>query len=161
MKIKELGLAESMSFAAGHKDKEKGYWTSDTDPGNIYGDEFYKNSDKYMHSDEEPPANPDYDEDLDLNLSNHNMRQVFDEPGYGNPDDSISIDEFIGKTTQWLKQHIGKRSKEEPTTVDKSGGGATMISGGLPEGYFNRVIMRMNSIARTGKERGATHVWAV
>ena len=36
-----------------------------------------------------------------------------------------------------------------------------MISGGLPEGYFNRVIMRMNSIARTGKERGATHVWAV
>ncbi|SVC54358.1 uncharacterized protein METZ01_LOCUS307212, partial [marine metagenome] len=26
-----------MSFAAGHKDKEKGYWTSDTDSGSRYG----------------------------------------------------------------------------------------------------------------------------
>jgi len=53
MKIKELGavvegIIESMSFAAGHKDKEKGYWTSDTDSGSRYGDDFYKNSDKYM-----------------------------------------------------------------------------------------------------------------
>ena len=165
MKIKDLGavvegIIESMSFAAGHKDKEKGYWTSDTDSGSRYGDDFYKNSDKYMYGDEEPPENPDYDPDLDLNLSNSNMREVFDELGFGDPDSNVPIDEFIAFTTQWLKRHIGKRSAEEPTTVDKSGGGATMIGGGKREGYFNEVIMMMNQIARTGKERGATHVWA-
>ena len=38
MKIRDLDEAfkESMSFSAGHKDKEKGYWTSDTDPGSPY-----------------------------------------------------------------------------------------------------------------------------
>jgi hypothetical protein len=35
-----------------------------------------------------------------------------------------------------------------------------LIGGGKREGYFNEVIMMMNQIARTGKERGATHVWA-
>ena len=74
---------------------------------------------------------------------------------------NIPIDEVIGRSTQWLKKAIGKPSPEEPTTVDKSGGGATMISGGKREGYFNDVIMGMNKIARIGKENGATHVWAV
>ena len=60
-----------------------------------------------------------------------------------------------------IKKAINKPSPEEPTTVDRSGGGATMISGGKPEGYFNEVIMRMNKIARIGKQHGATHVWAV
>ena len=165
MKIKDLGavvegIIESMSFSAGHKDKEKGYWTSDTDPGSRYGDEFYKTDWPY---DKEPPDNPDYDPELDLNLANANMRQVFDELGYGDDVEgmNIPIDEFIGRSTQWLRKAINKRSPEEPTTVDKSGGGATMISGGKREGYFNEVIMLMNKIARTGKQRGATHVWAV
>jgi hypothetical protein len=35
-----------------------------------------------------------------------------------------------------------------------------MIGGGKPEGYYNRIIKRMNEIARIGKENGATHVWA-
>jgi hypothetical protein len=45
MKIKDLGavvegIIESMSFAAGHKDKEKGYWTSDTDSGSHHHNDF-------------------------------------------------------------------------------------------------------------------------
>ena len=163
MRIKDLdeSIIESMSFSAGHKDKEKGYWVSDTDSGSPYGDEFYKTDWPY---DKEPPENPDYKPDLDLTLANANMRQVFDELGYGTDLEdmpNIPIDEFIGRSTQWLKKAIGKPSPEEPTTVDKSGGGATMISGGKREGYFNDVIKVMNKIARIGKENGATHVWAV
>ena len=69
-----------------------------------------------------------------------------------------TIDEFIARTTQWLQKNIGKRSKEEPSRVDKQPGGMTMISGGKPEGYYNRIIKRMNEIARDGKKMGATHV---
>ena len=162
MRIKDLdeSLIESMSFSAGHQDKEKGYWVSDTEPGSPYGDEFYKTDWPY---DKEPPENPKYKPDLDLNLANSNMRQVYGELGYSDDVEgmNIPVDEFIGRSTQWLKKAIGKPSAEEPTTVDKSGGGATMISGGKREGYFNDVIMRMNKIARLGKENGATHVWAV
>ncbi|MAV94214.1 MAG: hypothetical protein CMA31_00830 [Euryarchaeota archaeon] len=159
MRIKDLdaSLVEGMDFSAGHKDKEKGYWTSDTDSGSPYGDEFYKTDWPY---DKEPPENPEYKPDLDMHLSNSNMRQVMDELGY-DTEGNIPVDEFIGRSTQWLKKAIGKPSAEEPTTVDKSGGGATMISGGKREGYFNDAIMRMNKIARIGKENGATHVWAV
>jgi hypothetical protein len=164
MRYNEL-IIESMSFSAGHQEKRPDgiYWVGDTDSGDRYGSDFYKNSDKYMYGDEEAPENPDYKPELDLNLANANMREVFATLGY--PTDleeqkPFPIDEFIGRTTQWLQKNIGKRSAEEPTTVDKSGGGATMISGGKPEGYFNEVIMRMNKIARIGKDKGATHVWA-
>jgi hypothetical protein len=161
MRYSELTIVESMGFSAGHKD-EKGIWTSDTNSGDRYGPDFYKNSAKYMYGDEEAPENPDYKPELDLSLANSNMRQVMDELGYttdleGAP--PFPIDEFIAKTTQWLQKAIDKPSPEEPTYVDKSGGGATMISGGKPEGYYNRVIQRMSQIARTGKQDGATHVW--
>lgn len=159
MRYNEL-IIESMSFSAGHKDQEKGYWTSDTDSGDRYEPDFYKNDWPY---DKDPKPGKDYNPELDLNLANTNMRQVFDELGYSTDIEEsppIDINEFIGRTTQWLKKAIDKPSPEEPTTVDRSGGGATMISGGKPEGYFNEVIMRMNKIARIGKERGATHVWA-
>ena len=43
-------LLESMSFSAGHKDPKSNYWVSDTDSGDPYTDEFYKNTDKYMYS---------------------------------------------------------------------------------------------------------------
>ena len=96
-------------------------------------------------------------------MSNASMRQFLDALGY-DPDfeeaSPVPAKEFIARTTQWLQKHIGKLSPEEPTTVDKSGGGATMISGGKPEGYYNEVIKRMNHIARVGKQNGATHVWA-
>ena len=165
MRYNELveNIKESMNFSAGHKDQEKGHWTSDTDSGDRYAPEFYKDSEKYMYGDEEAPENPDYKPDLDLSLANSNMRQVMDELGYStNLEDEapFPIDEFIARSTQWLQKAIGKLSPEEPTHVDKSGGGATMISGGKPEGYFNRVIQRMNQIARAGKQNGATHVWA-
>jgi len=153
-------LVESMSFSAGHKDPEKGYWVSDNDPGDMYEPDAYKADYPY---DKIPKQNPDYNADLDLTLSNASMRQVFDELGYGTDLEdmpNIPIDEFIAKTTQWLQKAIGKPSPKEPVTIDKSGSGATMISGGKPEGYFNRVIKQMNYIARDGKQKGATHVWA-
>jgi len=73
---------------------------------------------------------------------------------------NIPIDEFIARTTQWLQKAIGKPSPEQEPEVDATPGGATMIRGGMPEGYFNQVIKQMNHIARVGKENGATHVWA-
>jgi hypothetical protein len=127
----------------------------------MYEPDAYKADYPY---DKIPKQNPDYNADLDLTLSNASMRQVFDELGYGTDLEdmpNIPIDEFIAKTTQWLQKAIGKLSPKEPATIDKSGGGATMISGGKPEGYFNRVIKQMNYIARDGKQKGATHVWAV
>ena len=159
MRYNEL-IIESMSFSAGHKDQEKGYWTSDTDSGDRYEPDFYKTDWPY---DKDPKPGKDYNPELDLNLANANMREVFATLGYPTDlEDSppFPIDEFIGRTTQWLQKNIGKRSAEEPTTVDQNPGGPTMISGGKPEGYFNEVIMRMNKIARIGKDKGATHVWA-
>jgi hypothetical protein len=158
MRIREVAKAikEGVDFNAGHLNKEKGYWTSDTDSGQRYKDEFYgPDSDPYA----EPEYHPDYKPELDLHLTGSSMGQVFAELGYDS-EAHPPIDEFIARTTQWLQKAIGKPSPEEPTTIDKSGGGATMISGGKREGYFNDVIMRMNKIARYGKENGATHVWA-
>jgi hypothetical protein len=158
LKVKEILLNESMEFSAGHKDKKDGYWSSDTDPGSRFAPEFYT-SDKYDDGSIPPPLNPNFDPDLNLTLANANMYEVMSELGY-DTEDNIPIDEFIGKTTHWLKQHIGKLSAEEPSTVEKGSQGATLISGGKEEGYFNDVIMRMNKIARIGKKRGATHVWS-
>ena len=155
-------LNESMSFSAGAKGKD-GYWRSSVESGDPYTDEFYKNTDKYMYGDEEAPANPDYKPDLDLTLSNSNMREVMAKLGY--PTDleergPFPIDEFIAKTTQWLQKAIGKPSPGQEPQVQKTQHGATMISGGKPQGYFNRAIKQMNYIAREGKREGATHVWA-
>ena len=113
--------------------------------------------------DKDPTPNPSYKPELDLNLANANMRQVFAELGYPTDleeADPFPIDEFIGRTTQWLQKAIDKQSPEEPTTIDNNPGGPTMISGGKPEGYFNMAIKDMNKIARAGKEAGATHIWA-
>ena len=155
-------LTESMSFNAGHLEKrpDGNVWTGDVDSGDRYHPDVYKADYPY---DAEPKANPNYKPELDLTLSNANMRDVFAELGYPTDLEEQSpfpIDEFIAKTTQWLQNHIDKRSKEEPTTVDNNPNGPTMIRGGKPEGYYNQAIMQMNSIARTGKQNGATHVWA-
>ena len=104
--------------------------------------------------------NPKYNPQHDLNLSNLNAGEVFDALGYDVYAGSIPIDEFIARATQWLQKNIGKPSAQEPTTVDKRPDGPTIYSGGKPEGYFNDVIMRMNKIARDGKQMGATHVGA-
>lgn len=160
--MKYIELLESMSFSAGIKDPKTGYWNSVVDSGDPYTDEFYKNTDKYM-GDEEPPANPDYKPELDLTLSNASMRQVFQTLGYPTDLEDRSpfpIDEFIARTTQWLQKAIGKPSPEEKPEIVKQRYGATMISGGKPEGYFNKAIKDMNHIARVGKSNGATHIWA-
>ena len=149
-------INEGMSFSAGHKDEKSGYWTSDTDSGSRYSDEFYKTDWPY---DKEPPANPDYKEELDLHLSNMSMHEVLDVLGY-NAEANMPIDEFIARATQWLQKNIGKPSPEVKPQVHQNPGGPRMISGGRPEGYYNRVIQRMAYIARVGKQNGATHVWA-
>ena len=92
------------------------------------------------------------DKELDTPyLSNASMRQFLTLLGY--PADfeemsAVPIDEFIGVSTQWLKKNIGKPSQEIPTTVDRSGGGATMIGGGKPEGWDNRQVKHHNELAR-------------
>ena len=60
----------------------------------------------------------------------------------------VPAKEFIARTTQWLQKNIGKPSPEEPTTVDRSGGGVTMIGGGRPEGYMNQMVKAHNEVAR-------------
>ena len=97
------------------------------------------------------------DKELDTPyLSNASMRQFLTLLGY--PADfeemsAVPIDEFIGVSTQWLKKNIGKPSQEIPTTVDKSGGGATMIGGGKPEGWDNRQVQHHNELARKIKSK--------
>ena len=84
-------------------------------------------------------------------LSNASMRNFLDELGYDpNFEDAgpVPAKEFIARTTQWLQKHIGKPSAEVPTTVDRSGGGATMIGGGRPEGYMNHMVKAHNELAR-------------
>ena len=93
------------------------------------------------------------DEPLDTPyMSNASMRQFLDTLGY-NPDfednqPPVPAKEFIARTTQWLQKNIDKPSPEEPTTVDRSGGGATMYSGGRDEGHMNRVVKGHNELAR-------------
>jgi hypothetical protein len=93
------------------------------------------------------------DEPLDTPyMSNASMRQFLDTLGY-NPDfednqPPVPAKEFIARTTQWLQKNIDKPSPEEPTTVDRSGGGATMYSGGREEGYMNQVVKAHNELAR-------------
>ena len=103
------------------------------------------------------------DEDDSPYLSNFSMRDVLNSLGLDpNFEDAgpIEINKFINITTQWLKKNINKPSAEVPTTVDKSGGGATMIGGGKPEGYENKVIMGFNQFARNIKQKypKVTHI---
>ena len=103
------------------------------------------------------------DEDDSPYLSNFSMRDVLNSLGLDpNFEDAgpIEINKFINITTQWLKKNINKPSAEVPTTVDKSGGGATMIGGGKPEGYENKVIMGFNQFARSIKQKypKVTHI---
>ena len=92
------------------------------------------------------------DEPLDTPyMSNASMRQFLDTLGYNadfEDQGPVPAKEFIARTTQWLQKNIDKPSPEEPTTVDRSGGGATMYSGGRDEGHMNNVIKGHNELAR-------------
>ena len=98
-----------------------------------------------------PDAYKDDEEVESPYMSNASMRQFLDTLGYDSDFEDMSpvpAKEFIARTTQWLQKNIGKPSPEEPATVDKSGGGATMIGGGRPEGYMNQMVKAHNEIAR-------------
>ena len=146
-----------MSFHAYKKKPGDNYFSMVTGDEAQYKDEVYKTD---FDGDPADFKNTNYNPEHDLNLSNHNAGEVFDVLGYDVYAGSIPIDEFIARATQWLQKNIGKPSAQEPTTVDKRPDGPTIYSGGKPEGYFNDVIMRMNKIARDGKQMGATHVGA-
>ncbi len=150
-------IHESMSFHAYKKKPGDNYFSMVTGDEDQYKDEVYKTD---FDGDPADFKNPNYNPEHDLNLSNYNAGEVFTELGYDVYAGSIPIDEFIARATQWLQKNIGKPSAQEPTTVDKRPDGPTIYSGGKPEGYFNDVIMRMNKIARDGKQMGATHVGA-
>ncbi len=97
------------------------------------------------------------DKELDTPyLSNASMREFLTGLGYSGDFENMSavpVDEFIGVSTQWLKKNIGKRSPEEPTTIDKNPDGPTMISGGKPEGYMNQQVKLHNELARKIKSK--------
>ena len=92
------------------------------------------------------------DEALDTPyMSNASMRQFLDTLGYNadfEDQSPVPAKEFIARTTQWLQKNINKPSQEIPATVDRSGGGATMIGGGKPEGWDNRQVKHHNELAR-------------
>ena len=98
-----------------------------------------------------PDAYKDDEEVESPYMSNASMRQFLDALGY-NPDfedqSPVPAKEFIARTTQWLQKNIGKRSPEEPTTIDQNPGGATMIGGGKPEGHMNQMVKAHNELAR-------------
>ena len=109
----------------------------------------------YFKKDEKTWSFPDAwqnDEALDTPyMSNMSMRDFLSGIGYdSNVEDAGPVDAkgFIARTTQWLQKNIDKPSQEIPTTVDKSGGGATMIGGGKPEGWMNRQVKHHNELAR-------------
>ena len=109
---------------------------------------------------DEPPLNPDYRGDLDLHLSNRNMRDVMRALGYELPEGGgvLPIDEVIGRATQWLKRNIDKSSIGTRTITTKCAGGAEFVDVGRRRGYLNERIHNIATIAREGKERGATHI---
>ena len=152
-------LHEGMSFHAYKKDPKKGYWMMVTGDESQFQDVVYTNDFDRSGKDPYDYKNPKYKEEHDLHLSNMSAYDVFDTIGY-DAEDTIPIDEFIARTTQWLKKNIGKTSREEPSQVDKTPDGPTIYSGGKSEGYYNRIIKQMNQIARDGKAMGATHVGA-
>ena len=158
MRLVELdNINESMSFHAYKKDPKDNYFSMVTGDEDRYQDTVYKTD---FDGNPNDFLNPKYNPQHDLNLSNANAREVFDELGYDMDSGSVPIDEFIARATQWLQKNIGKPSPEQEPEVEKTPGGMTSVSGGKREGYFNDVIMRMNRIARDGKAMGATHVGA-
>ena len=144
-----------MSFSATAFNKEKGYWDSLTGGEPHYEPYFY---DRDWPYDKDPKPNPDFKPEEELSLSNANMRDVMDKLGY-DAEDTLPINEFIAKATQFLQGSIDKPSPEEPDDVTKHDGGGAFIDVGKREGYYQDVVMRMAKIARIGKERGATHVY--
>ena len=102
MRFRELvqAIQESMSFSAGAKGKDN-MWRQSVESGDRYHPDVYKADYPY---DADPKPNPDYKPELDLTLSNANMRQVFDELGYPTDLEDVPpfpIDEFIAN----LKTH--------------------------------------------------------
>ena len=96
-------------------------------------------------------------------LSNHSVREILGALGLDTDFENagpMEIDKFINISTGWLKKNIDKPSADVPTTVDKSGGGATMYSGGRDEGWINRMVMTFNKEARRIKQAhpDLTHV---
>jgi hypothetical protein len=97
--------------------------------------------------------------DKELNppyMSNASMREFLSGLGYSADFEEMSavpVEEFIGRTTQWLKKHIDKQSPEQEPTVDQQPGRATMISGGKPEGWMNAQVKYHNELARKIKAK--------
>lgn len=170
MKVSEI-LIESRDFMPVRLSKTEKYpdgiWDSVFDPAHtneydVKHPDYHRSL--YSDDDVEPPPNPHYKPELNLNLSNSNSQAVIEELGLGNYYDgeldgwAIPIDIFIAFATQWLKKHIGKRDPGTDTVVDKMPGRITIYSGGRSEGYMNEKIQKALYIAKEGKKLGATQM---
>ncbi len=157
-KKKKKKIKETMDFNAGVEAKPMHF--SPVTGGQSRYDLSNPPADDPWYHDSDPPLNPNFKPDEEMNVANANAHEIANMLGLNDAEDvHMPIDQFIAIATQWLKMHIGKRSAEEPPMIHRDPGYATMVKGGKREGYFNEQIMRMVRIAKIGKERAATHVW--
>ena len=72
-----------------------------------------------------------------------------------------SIDEFINRGRNWLRENIGKTDAGELSSVDNEPSKATFIHCGRREGYLNERLHSLVVMAEKAKSQGATHiVWS-
>lgn len=123
--------------------------------------EFYSYPDGWSWpSTREPPRNPGYREDLQLNLTHENMKRMMMLLGYRLDETYglvLTVDEFLVSGTRWLRGNLNSRSRAI-RAPKISGGGVVLIQNSVSEADLNRNILKAVKIVREGKARGATHV---
>jgi len=116
-----IQLNESMSFYP--------YVKKDTPDGPlwdwVFPREWLKPSlnDPYSDQDEEEIPNPEYRNDLDLNITNRNAKIVMDALGFQFENGQypvIPIDKFINIARRWLQTHIDKPSSGLDHTTNET-----------------------------------------
>lgn len=104
------------------------------------------------------------EESLMLNLSGSNASHVIRALGFqvqeGPSMEEVEIDCFANRCSSYLRNHLGNPDPEVPGYVDRAPGKATVYSFGRDEGYLMDRIHRLAQLAREGKARGATHIYA-
>lgn len=143
----------SISFFAGRREADI---TSSVFTSEETVERFYKSWD-----DDEGTANPGYRPELDINLSNRNARYVLAQLGITMDDDffEVTVDQMVNLCTHLLRRSLkGQRSGIE-SSVDRQAGHATMIDCGVEQGYVERQVMRILTLCREGKARGAEVIY--
>lgn len=107
-----------------------------------------------------PPPNPSYRPELDMNLTHRNMRDVLNAVGYELDEDGLLVDiqQFIRAVTLWRTTNLTTESPGLDASILKAPGRAAVIDCGRRPGYINDKIQQAGQIAVEGRQRGATHI---